>query len=140
MTNLVSLGWIERELENTLERMCGEVGGDYNAHHTECLVEVGGEKTAIGLSIFDLSKVSGRNYHRLVEAAKALQLSSSSWTNPHDTEYYSADGYDDYQAEMRAGAQEYAVNEIATALVELSLLNEVVNQTDSIIQQKNVKK
>lgn len=136
MTNLISLGWIERELENTLERMCSEVGGEYNSNATECLVEVGGEKTAIGLSVFDVSKAGGLNYHRLVEAAKALQLSSSSWTNPHDTEYYSADGYDDYQAERRAGAQDYAVKEIATALVELSLLYEVVNQADSIIQQK----
>ena len=120
--------------------MCGEVGGKYESKMTECLVDVGGEKTAIGLSIFDVSKAGGRNYHRLVEAAKALQLSSSSWTNPHDTEYYSADGYDDYQAEMRSGAQEYAVKEIAKALIELSLRYEVENQVASIIQQKNDEK
>jgi hypothetical protein len=49
--------------------------------------------------------------HNLYRAAKAeLAYSRSRWSNPHDTEYYSACGYDDMMADARYEAGKYALD------------------------------
>jgi len=42
-------------------------------------------------------------------ATKFYYYGFSDWSNPHDTEYYSACGYDDYQGELQNSARCQAV-------------------------------
>lgn len=43
------------------------------------------------------------------QASQLLAYSRTKWTNPCDSEYYSADGYDDFQGEQRECAKYDAV-------------------------------
>lgn len=43
-------------------------------------------------------------YLYLVNADKEETFAHSKWSNPHSNEYYSADGYDDYQFDLRQDA------------------------------------
>jgi len=133
-THWLDLNRLELEVEDLLKSRCMAIGGEYDPNHMECVVKVDGEKTAVGIYNFDIDSEE-RNLHRLVDAAKEIQFSQGKWTNPYDTEYYSADGYDDYQCERRVAAREHAVKQIATALFEGDLIDAVIREVDMLVEK-----
>jgi hypothetical protein len=117
-----------REACYQLKLDCIDLGGDYHDHSSTCTIKERGNKIEVGCYELDLESQSGKEASKLIDAAHALVFSASTWTNPLDTEYYSADGYDDHMAEQRSGAYDHAVEQIVKVLKGSSLGDDVFDK------------
>lgn len=68
------------------------------------------------------------------EALELLEFSRTRWSNPYDTEYYSACGFDDMQSMEREGALKHAPIFARAARIQYTISN--LNHTNRLIEKE----
>ena len=104
------------DVEHAVREACNKNHG--KMYGNVCYLETKeGEKFEAGC-FFDVADKPTNRLHRAALALDSAKASLDSMGS-HDTEHYSACGYDDYCGEEAGGAREYAAEQIKEAIQQL---------------------